>query len=95
MGVNIHREKEEAQEVELHEYNSESAEKQIASLNALKRERNDREVAKTLSELEKAAKEGKNVMPYLVDCCKAYATVGEMARVFRNVFGEFQEPTIF
>lgn len=95
VGVNIHREKEEAQEVELHEYNAESAEKQIASLHSLKRERNNSEVTRTLSELENAARTGKNVMPYLVDCCKAYATVGEMARVFRNVFGEFQEPTIF
>ena len=35
------------------------------------------------------------VMPALVDCCRAYATVGEMADVFRDVFGTFKEPTIF
>jgi methylmalonyl-CoA mutase N-terminal domain/subunit len=34
-------------------------------------------------------------MPYLVEACKAYATVGEMARVFRDVFGEFEEPGLF
>jgi len=34
-------------------------------------------------------------MPYLVDCCKAYATVGEMAGVFRQEFGEFDEPSLF
>jgi methylmalonyl-CoA mutase N-terminal domain/subunit len=34
-------------------------------------------------------------MPYLVDCCRAYATVGEMAGVFRQVFGEWEEPSIF
>jgi methylmalonyl-CoA mutase, N-terminal domain len=33
-------------------------------------------------------------MPFLVDCCKAYATIGEMTRVFRDVFGEFMEPSI-
>jgi len=35
------------------------------------------------------------VMPYLLTCCKDYATVGEMANVFRDVFGEFVEPNIF
>jgi methylmalonyl-CoA mutase N-terminal domain/subunit len=48
-----------------------------------------------LKALEKAALEKKNVMPYLVTCCKAYATVGEMANVFRQVFGEHKEPSIF
>jgi methylmalonyl-CoA mutase, N-terminal domain len=94
VGVNIYTE-EEPMEVELHEYDTESAERQIASLQSLKRERNNREVARTLSELEGAAKAGRNVMPCLVDCCKAYATVGEMTRVFRETFGEFQEPSIF
>ncbi len=93
VGVNIYTEGEEM-EVELHEYNAESAEKQIESLRALKSERNGRDVARTLSELEQATKAGKNVMPYLVDCCKAYATLGEMTRVFRDVYGEFQEPSI-
>ena len=45
--------------------------------------------------LEKAAREQKNVMPYLVECCKHYATAGEMANVFRDVFGEYVEPSIF
>ena len=59
-------------------------------MHAVKRERNGREVARTLSALEGATKDGKNVMPFLVDCCKAYATVGEMTRVFREIFGEFK-----
>ena len=40
-------------------------------------------------------KEDENVMPYLLACCKSYATVGEMADVFREVFGEYTEPSIF
>ena len=61
----------------------------------LRRERSDADVKRTLTELEAAARAGKNVMPSLVECCKAYTTVGEMARVFRDVFGEFQEPGLF
>jgi len=94
VGVNIYKEG-ESMEVELHEYNYESAEKQIESLKQVKRERSSSEVARTLKALENATREGKNVMPYLVDCCKAYATLGEMTGVFRQIFGEFQEPSLF
>ncbi len=94
VGLNIYTEG-EPMDVELHEYTGESAEKQIASLKELRRERNDREVERTLKELESATRAGKNVMPCLVESCKAYATVGEMARVFREVYGEFQEPGLF
>ncbi|HOD75221.1 MAG TPA: methylmalonyl-CoA mutase family protein [Syntrophorhabdaceae bacterium] len=94
VGLNIYTEG-EPMEVELHEYTGESAEKQIEALKQLRRERNDREVTRTLKELETATRAGKNVMPCLVEACKAYATVGEMARVFRDVFGEFEEPGLF
>ena len=94
VGVNIYKEG-ESQDVELHEYNYESAEKQIENLRAARRERSEAEVARTLKTLEKAAKEGANVMPPLVECCKVYATVGEMAGIFRQIFGEFQEPGLF
>jgi len=81
--------------VELHEYSDESAVEQIKSLKELRRARNNKEVTQSLRALEKAARDKVNVMPYLVDCCKAYATVGEMTGVFRDIFGEFVEPTIF
>ncbi len=82
-------------EVELHEYNESWAQLQIDRLKTLKKERDNRAVAASLKALEKAAVEKKNVMPYLVECCKCYATVGEMADLFRNVFGEYVEPNIF
>ena len=82
-------------EVELHEYSDESAKLQIKRLKDLKRDRDGSAVKTSLQELEKAAKKKKNVMPYLVDCCRNYATVGEMADIFRQVFGEHVEPNIF
>ena len=82
-------------EVELHEYNDEWAQLQIDRLRKLKKERDNRAVSESLKALEQAAREKKNVMPYLVTCCKSYATVGEMANVFRDVFGEYREPSIF
>jgi len=82
-------------EVELHEYNEEWAQKQVQKVQALRKERDNQKVTASLKALEKAAGGRENVMPYLVDCCKAYATVGEMANVFRDVFGEYVEPSIF
>jgi methylmalonyl-CoA mutase N-terminal domain/subunit len=94
VGVNKYTEGEEM-EVELHEYRWESAEEQIQRLQEVKRERDNRKVAQLLKDLEKAARDKKNVMPYLLDCCKAYATLGEMTKVFKEVYGEFKEPSIF
>jgi methylmalonyl-CoA mutase N-terminal domain/subunit len=82
-------------EVDLHEYNEQWAEKQKEGLKELRRTRDNRSVQRTLKALEKATREGDNVMPYLVECCRNYATVGEMATVFREVFGQWREPAIF
>ena len=94
VGVNIYKEG-ESMDVELHEYNWDSATGQIESLRAVRRERSEKDVARTLKELESATRDGKSVMPYLVSCCKAYASVGEMAGIFRQIFGEFNEPSLF
>ncbi|MGD8663992.1 MAG: methylmalonyl-CoA mutase family protein, partial [Desulfobacterales bacterium] len=88
-------EAEDPTDVELHEHNEQWVEQQVSNLKALRRTRDNREVSRTLKDLEQGTRAGKNVMPLLVDCCRAYATVGEMAGVLRDIFGEWQEPSIF
>jgi methylmalonyl-CoA mutase N-terminal domain/subunit len=96
VGVNKYADEVEDQtDVELHEYNEEWVDQQLSSLKELRRTRDDREVTRTLKELAKGTRAAKNVMPLLVDCCRAYATVGEMAGVFRDLFGEWEEPSLF
>ncbi len=85
----------EKSDVELHEYNEEWAKHSISSLKEVRRTRNDKEVKDSLKALEKAAKGKDNIMPRLVRCCHAYATVGEMTGVFRDVFGEWTEPDFY
>ena len=94
VGVNKYTEGEEM-EVELHEYRLESAEEQVQRLREVKRERDNRKVSQLLKDLESAARAEKNVLPTLLECCKAYATLGEMTKVFKGVYGEFKEPSIF
>ncbi len=96
VGVNKYADEVEDQtDVELHEYNEQWVEQQLDGLKELRRTRDNRKVTRTLNELEKGTRAGNNVMPLLVDCCRAYATVGEMAGVFRDQFGEWEEPSIF
>jgi methylmalonyl-CoA mutase N-terminal domain/subunit len=96
VGVNKYTDgTEDRTDVELHEYDDRWVDKQVAGLKELRRTRDNREVTRLLKELERTARSEKNVMPVLADCCRAYATVGEMTGVFRNVFGEWQEPGIF
>jgi methylmalonyl-CoA mutase N-terminal domain/subunit len=82
-------------DVDLHQYNEAWAEEQVERLKILRRERDKGAVKTALDALEQAARQKKNVMPSLVECCRVYATVGEMAGIFRNVFGEWQEPQLF
>ena len=95
VGVNIYRSEEEKRPVELHPYDDEAARIQIAHTEKVKSERNDDEVAKTLDNLHKAIKDGVNTMPSIIEAVKAYATLGEIAGVMREEFGEFDEPVGF
>jgi methylmalonyl-CoA mutase N-terminal domain/subunit len=95
VGVNIYREEEGEEEIKLHAYNPAAAEVQIASLNEVRKTRDKRKVATTLRDLERVARKGENVMPYVLEAVKAYATLGEMTRVFKEVYGEFMEPSMF
>jgi methylmalonyl-CoA mutase N-terminal domain/subunit len=94
VGVNKYAEGDQP-DVELHEYDDSWVNTQISRLKELRRTRDNREVNRSLKSLQKTAKSGNNVMPDLVDCCRAYATVGEMTGVFRDVFGEWDEPCLF
>ncbi len=94
IGVNKYVDEDEP-DVDLHEYDPQTQLRQIEGLRRVKAERSRREVSACLKELEATAKAKNNVMGALVKCCRAYCTVGEMADVFRRVFGEFREPSIF
>jgi methylmalonyl-CoA mutase N-terminal domain/subunit len=59
-------------------------------------QRNQEDVDRCLCRLtHAAAREDENVMPYLVECCHAYATVGEMVTALKREWGEFREPISF
>jgi methylmalonyl-CoA mutase, N-terminal domain len=62
----------------------------------VKRSRSSADVRTTLAALGRAAGyENENLMPRLVDCAKAYCTVGEMVDLLKNQWYEFQQPAVF
>jgi (2R)-ethylmalonyl-CoA mutase len=66
---------------------------QIARLQAWRDQRDDRAVALALESLERAAKDGENLMEASIACAHAGVTGGEWAGSLRQIFGEFRAPT--
>jgi methylmalonyl-CoA mutase N-terminal domain/subunit len=68
-----------------------TADKQLARLEDLKRTRDQDAVTRALDSLREAARGTGNAMYPLLDCARAYATVGEMCDALREVWGEYEE----
>jgi methylmalonyl-CoA mutase N-terminal domain/subunit len=81
-------------EIPILEMDPQGEQKQIDSLDELRRSRDNREAARTLQALEAACRNGQNVMPPLLDAVNAYCTLQEMADVMREVFGVYQEDAV-
>lgn len=92
IGVNKYVMEEESVAIELHSFNSQVAEEQKRRLRDVKARRNTGEVKDALQDLRIAAQGRDNVMPHLLKAVKRYATLGEITQVFKEVFGEFEEP---
>jgi methylmalonyl-CoA mutase N-terminal domain len=80
----------EEEHVDTEEVSEEQQRRQRDRLADLREERDDGAVEDTLSALEAAAQGDENLMPYILDAAKAYATTGEICDAMRNVFGEYE-----
>jgi len=70
--------------------------KLVKQLKRIKRERNKEKVNEALSKLREAAeKENVNLVPFILEAVKEYATLGEVCGTLREVFGEYKPPSIF
>jgi methylmalonyl-CoA mutase N-terminal domain/subunit len=92
VGVNKYRITEEERNIEFHEYDPSLVKKQKKMLNQVKDARNNKRVSSSLDKLRTIAQTDENLMPYIIECVKAYATLGEITSVLEDVFGKFKEP---
>ena len=70
------------------------AKRQAARLNKLRAERSREEVTRRLDAIRVAAQGAANLMPFIYDAVKAYATLGEICGAMRDVFGTYEEVAI-
>lgn len=65
-------------------------EKQLEKLHTLKANRKEEQVNMRLADLQRASTTKENLMPYIINCVRDYCTIGEICKVLRNEFGEYQ-----
>ena len=64
---------------------------QIERLKALRERRDAKATTAALNKLEQAAQTDENLLPRILECVEAYATVGEISNTLRRVWGEYRE----
>jgi methylmalonyl-CoA mutase, N-terminal domain len=96
VGVNDFRQgNEEPIEIPIHTITRESEEQHLNRLRRVRRERDQTALSQAMQRFENAAREGReNLMPYIVEAVRAYATLGEMCNLLRGVYGEYREPAL-
>jgi methylmalonyl-CoA mutase N-terminal domain/subunit len=87
---------EDAIAIPLHSITRESEQRHLERLNGVRRERDQTRVAEALERLQRAAANGhgENLMPYIMEAVRAYATLGEMCNLLRGVYGEYKEAAL-
>ena len=83
---------EEEQRIDTLTIESGVADRQLESLHRVKADRDGGTVQRSLAQLRRAAATDENLMPFLLSCVKAYATLGEVCEELRQVFGTYEEP---
>jgi methylmalonyl-CoA mutase N-terminal domain/subunit len=94
VGVNEYR-SEDAQPLEIFEYDTTEEERQIRRLDEAKRDRSASRVESSLSGLKSAALGDENLVPYVLESARACASEGEIMGALQEVYGEYVDPGVF
>ncbi len=93
VGVNKYQVK-ETEHKDLLKIDMKVQDEQIKFLKKIRSQRNNSDVDKKLSALKNAAEGTENLMPFILDAVKAYASIGEICNSMRSVFGEYKEHVV-
>ena len=91
VGVNVFQD-DKPVAIPILEIDPEGSSRQIDRLNEIRSSRDAGRVGQTLDRLRIACHGSENTMPFILDAVHAYATLGEIADIMREVFGTYQEP---
>ncbi len=95
VGVNGFVTDEEELTIPLLRIGGEAEEEQRAKMAAMRAARDGALVARRLAALREAARTTTNVVPYILDCARAYCTLYEIRAALEDVFGAYREPVFF
>ena len=96
IGVNKYAEPDEQFDIELHPYDASTAERQIARLARVRRERDDAKMSALLERLVEVAKdESQNIMPVTIELVAAGATMGDIVEKLKGLWGTYRENPVF
>ncbi len=90
IGVNAHKDQKEPA-IPILKIDPEGYKKQVGRLQQLKKDRDQGRVGQTLDRLRVACQGTENTMPYILEAVHAYATLGEITEVMKDVFGTYRE----
>ncbi|RMF54159.1 MAG: methylmalonyl-CoA mutase, partial [Chloroflexota bacterium] len=91
VGVNQYADPEAKVEIPILEMDPHGYDRQVARLQQLRLERDNERVGSALAALREAARGTQNLMPFILEAARSYATLQEIMDVFRAEFGVYQE----
>lgn len=95
VGVNDFIEEDTRIEIPILEISPEVERKQVKRLADVRQSRNQNDVKNSLERLTMAATDGNNLMPAMLECTRAYVTLGEMCSALAEIYGLYEEPAVF
>jgi methylmalonyl-CoA mutase N-terminal domain/subunit len=94
VGANRFQIDEEERELEVFKVDPETRSRQIGRLKRIKDERDNKRVEASLGALKRAAGNKENLMPFILDGVRAYATVGEIVGQLKEIYGEASQVSV-
>ena len=94
VGVNVHKDS-VTSELEIMRVSHEVETEQVRILEERKAGRDEAEIARAIEAMLTAAREDTNMIPSMLDACRAEATLGEICDALREEWGEYREPARF
>lgn len=94
VGLNAFTEQAKGANIDILKIGPEYEKRQTERLKSLRARRNGEQVANTIDALKKAMRSGDNTFPLILDCVKAYATMGEICDAMREVWGAYRETAV-
>jgi methylmalonyl-CoA mutase N-terminal domain/subunit len=94
VGVNEHVDPDEKVDIPILEIDHTVERDQNERLTRLRQQRSAADAQRCLEEVERAAREGRNLMPLFISAVKAGCTLGEIVETLKKVYGEYIEPIV-